>query len=87
MTADPVYHTQLSSIIPSDILVDTFVLLEIQCILFVCDYFLHVDNTTVNQLSEDLDFTDCCDGKALFLIVQSHFLQSHQLTCQVQIAT
>lgn len=60
----------------------TFVLLEVQCVLFVCDDLLHVDHAAVVELAEDLDLSDGRDGEALLLIVQTHLLQSHQLTLE-----
>lgn len=65
----------------------TFVLLEIQCILFVCDNLLHVDHAAVDELPQDFDLADGRDGESFLLIVQAHLLQSHQLTCRPQRVT
>ena len=58
---------------------DTFVLLEVECILLVSDNLLHVDHTAMVQLPQDLDLSDGRDGEALLLIIQAHFLQGNQL--------
>lgn len=58
----------------------TFILFKVERILLVSDDFLHVDNTAVFELTQDLDLSDGCDGEALLLIVQTHFFQSHQFT-------
>ena len=58
----------------------TFVLFKVQRILLVCDNLMEPDYTVMVQLPEDLDLSDCCDWKALFLIVRPHLLQCHQLT-------
>lgn len=62
----------------------TFVLLEIQCILLVCDDLLHVDHAAVDELPQDFDLADGRDGESFLLVVQAHLLQSHQLPCRSQ---
>ena len=59
---------------------DTFVVLEVQSVLFVRDDLLHVDNALVVELSEDLDLPDGGDREALLLVVQANLLQSHHLS-------
>ncbi len=64
----------------------TFVLFKVERILFVCDDFLHVDNTAVFELTQNLDLSYGRDGETLLLIVQTHFLQSHQFTWEVKMS-
>lgn len=72
--------TQPWHIIPNP---PTFVLFKVESILLVSDNLLHVDNTAVFELPQDLDLSNGCDWETLLFIVQTHFLQSHQFTFQV----
>lgn len=62
----------------------TFVLFKVQRILFIRDNLFHVDDAAVLELSQDLDLSNGCDGETFLFIVQTHFLQSHQLSWWVE---
>lgn len=47
----------------------TFVLFKVKCVLLVGDDFLHVDNTAVFELPQDLNLSDGCDWESLLFIV------------------
>lgn len=47
----------------------TFIILEVQSILFISHDLLHIDDALVVELPKDFDLPDSRDGKALFLVV------------------
>lgn len=47
----------------------TFVLFEVESVLFVSDDFFHVNNAAVVELSQDLDLSDGSDGETFLLII------------------
>lgn len=58
---------------------------EVNGILLVRHNFLEVDNVFVVELLENLNFSHSCDGKALLLVLQPHFLQgNHFIVCKEQ---
>ena len=53
---------------------------EVNGILLVRTDLHELHHVVVVELAEDLDFTDGRDGEAFFLILQTHFFQSHECT-------
>ena len=62
------------------LLLHTSVLSEFNCILLVGDYLMQSHNVGVIQLPQYFALAYCSDWKTLFLVLQTHLLQSHKIT-------